>query len=184
MKNKTTSFILILCLVLMNFVIISGCKKTKEGYITKGEKYLAQNKYNAAIIEFKNALNIDPNDCLVRLQLGAVYFQVDKLVNAEQELRRVIKKNANVGQPHFLLASIATSPFFIPCLFNSMTLVASCPLSFKYFPSLSGVFSSRKNFAISFILQGESHGLRVLNYCFCLIDYPTNFNHFFDGFPC
>ena len=108
-QNKIFSFIYILNLLLfiiMTFIIsISGCNKNKQQHISKGRKYLKERKYNAAIIEFKNAVNIDPNDYLVRLYLAESYFQTDKLYNAEKELKQVIGKKSGISQAHFLLAS-------------------------------------------------------------------------------
>ena len=105
-EGKVKSIIPLIILLILTVPIISSCKRTKEEHIAKAKKYLEEKNYNAAIIEFKNVIDVDPNDYELRLQLGEIYFDVNKFDNAEQEIRSVIEKNPDLSHAHFLLSSI------------------------------------------------------------------------------
>lgn len=49
---------------------------TADQYIERGEAYFEQGQYQAAIIEFRNAIQIDPQLADVRLKLGEAYLNV------------------------------------------------------------------------------------------------------------
>ena len=70
-RNRwTLAIAAILCAVFL--AGIAGCSKEgkKEGHFKKGETYLSESKFREAVIEFKNVLQIDPNDAKAQLKLG------------------------------------------------------------------------------------------------------------------
>ena len=64
------ALVAVLCILLV--AGFAGCSKEskKEGHFKKGEAYLAESKFREAIIEFKNVLQIDPNDAKAYYKLG------------------------------------------------------------------------------------------------------------------
>jgi Tfp pilus assembly protein PilF len=59
--------------VLVCAVVLSSCSKDKQEYFRAGTEYLDGKRYAAAIVEFKNALKVDPQFGLARYRLGEAY---------------------------------------------------------------------------------------------------------------
>jgi len=53
----------------------------KAAYIEKAEAYSKDGKYAEAVIELKNAVQIDPNDAVAQYKLGLAYLQLGKPEN-------------------------------------------------------------------------------------------------------
>jgi Flp pilus assembly protein TadD len=61
----------------------------KQSYLDRGKAHYASGKYNEAIIELKNALQIDPKFTLALYHLGLSYKEKGWLVDAARELQKV-----------------------------------------------------------------------------------------------
>src|SRR5262245_11529513 len=62
-------------IVLLLAVLVASCggaEGRKLRYVEKGEQYFAERNYEKARIEFRNALQIEPDDANVRYQVGRV----------------------------------------------------------------------------------------------------------------
>lgn len=78
---KTLSKLLCAMLIASLMAGCGGTAQRKAGYVAKGERYLAERNYEKARVEFRNALQIDPNDAHARFQLGYV---AEKLSNPRE----------------------------------------------------------------------------------------------------
>src|SRR5262249_44877683 len=69
-----------------------GCSKDKvalrDGYIAKGDSYVAQKKYPDAIIEYRNAVNQDSTHGQARFKLASAYENAGQLQSALSEFVR------------------------------------------------------------------------------------------------
>ena len=88
---RTTSVCSVLLLGLLATAPIacrSNPTTTKAQHIERGDAYLAEKKINEAIIEYRNAVNIDPRAGEARTKLGEAYFENRDLRNAFGEFVR------------------------------------------------------------------------------------------------
>jgi tetratricopeptide (TPR) repeat protein len=98
------------CLIL--FVVLSGCsrdpQKQKAAYFASGSKYVAAGKYPEAVIQFRNAIEIDPGFAAAHYQLAQAY---GKLQSPQQAYRELV---ATVGlEPGNADAQLELATFFI-----------------------------------------------------------------------
>jgi Flp pilus assembly protein TadD len=66
-------------LVLLPFLLLFyGCKgdvqAKKVAHVQKGEAYVAQEKYTEAVIEFRNAIKLEPKDAQAYYKLSLAYL--------------------------------------------------------------------------------------------------------------
>src|SRR5918994_5898079 len=71
----------------------SACSKdpevAKRQYLESGNRFFEQEKYSEAIIEYRNAIRLDPKFAAARQGLAASYLRTSDLVNALREKVRV-----------------------------------------------------------------------------------------------
>src|SRR5207247_73873 len=90
---------------LLVVLVAVGCTQDpavkKQLYLERGTKHYQEGKYNEAIIELKNALQIDPGFIPARHALGRAYKAKAWNADAVRELQRVVE-----AQPEYLPARI------------------------------------------------------------------------------
>lgn len=73
-------------------VSVAACSKDpqvrKQEHFSRGQAYIAEKKYNEAIIELRNAVQIDGNFGEARYQLAEAYAQIGDVANAFREYVR------------------------------------------------------------------------------------------------
>ncbi|MBS0379237.1 MAG: tetratricopeptide repeat protein [Proteobacteria bacterium] len=85
-------------IVLLCLAVVSGCgsaESRKARYFERGEHYLASHDYPKAGVEFRNALQIDPNYARARIQLGQVFEKTGNARAALGQYEAVIDNNPN-----------------------------------------------------------------------------------------
>lgn len=80
----------IIYVVLVLGALIGCNQKTANNYVDSAKQYIAQNKYQAATIELKNALQEHPELAEARFLLGKVYLHNKQYAGAEKELNRAL----------------------------------------------------------------------------------------------
>src|ERR671911_1718555 len=62
---------------------VAGCAKSpseiKAKHMERGDKYFQEGKYNEALIEYKNVLQVDPEDAAGHYKLALAYSKVGGL---------------------------------------------------------------------------------------------------------
>ena len=75
--------------------VVAACAQDpnvkKQQYLERGVKYHAEGKHNEAILQFKNALQIDPKFVPAALALGRAYRAKSWSSDAVRELRRAVE---------------------------------------------------------------------------------------------
>ncbi|MCC2617939.1 PEP-CTERM system TPR-repeat protein PrsT [Aestuariibacter halophilus] len=75
---------------------LMGCSgQTSEEHIENAQKFVAQNNFEAAVVELKNAVQQSPQSATARFELGKVYLAMNDFDSAEKELNRALE----YGQP-------------------------------------------------------------------------------------
>lgn len=83
---------LFLCIALVCAAFLfAGCsspEKSESDYLASAQAYLDAAEFDAAIIELKNALQVNPGNPQARLLLGELHLKYGAAANAEKELSR------------------------------------------------------------------------------------------------
>ncbi|MBZ9611754.1 XrtA/PEP-CTERM system TPR-repeat protein PrsT [Rheinheimera maricola] len=76
--------------------LLAGCSgKDATEHYTDGLSFIADKKYNAAVIELKSAVQQAPDNADYRLALGLLHLQIGDNVSAEKELTRAMELGAD-----------------------------------------------------------------------------------------
>ncbi|MFT5277833.1 MAG: putative PEP-CTERM system TPR-repeat lipoprotein [Glaciecola sp.] len=90
--QKTIKKISIAALLLSSLIGLGGCQqKTSEEHIAAAKEFVVQGDPQAAIVELKNAIQINPKQAEARFELGRVYLEQTNYQAAEKELNRAIQ---------------------------------------------------------------------------------------------
>src|SRR5579862_2667006 len=78
-----------ICLVALG-LSIGACSRTPEKYLTSGDSYLKAGKYNEAILQYRNALELSPKLAKAHLQLARAYLAIQADQQAYKELQQSV----------------------------------------------------------------------------------------------
>ena len=82
--------------------------KTAEQLIISGNDFVQVKDYSRAIIDFKNAVRIEPKNPSARFALASAYLTQGSFLNAEKELTRALELGAEFSNTAASLAKIKT----------------------------------------------------------------------------
>jgi tetratricopeptide (TPR) repeat protein len=72
-----------------------GCERDpnvrKQRFLESGNHYFAKEEFPAAVVEFSNALQVDPNFAPAHFQLAECYLKMQRFSDAYRELQRTIE---------------------------------------------------------------------------------------------
>ena len=93
MSRSIALRLLLLCCVIA--ALFTGCSRDpnvrKQKYFDSGEKYFAESKYREAVIQYLNAVQIDPRFAQAHYQLSQAYLKLGDKNHAFQELNRTVE---------------------------------------------------------------------------------------------
>ena len=99
-KHKTNTLIKRTTLaVMLTSSLLSGCsEKSMESHLADARSYASQQQLDAAIVEYKNAIQKAPNAAEPRFELGKLYLQQNNFAAAEKELNKAMDLGHPVSQ--------------------------------------------------------------------------------------
>jgi len=90
----------------------AGCQSDPQAaasaYVASGKTYIAQKKFSAAAIQFRNALQHEPKDWQARYELAGVENQLHEWRESYQDLKEVVNE-----QPSFVPARLDLAELYI-----------------------------------------------------------------------
>jgi tetratricopeptide (TPR) repeat protein len=99
--------------VLLCFVVTllwTGCSRDpnvkKQKYLESGLRYFQQQRYREAIIQFSNAVQVDPSFAQAHYQLGESYLRLQDGYHAGEELSRALELDPTILPAHADLAKL------------------------------------------------------------------------------
>src|SRR5215471_12336162 len=108
MNRAITIRLLLSCCLLIAFC--TSCSRDpnvrKQKYFDSGEKYFAQGKYREAIIQYSNAVVIDPRFAQAHFQLSQTYLKLGDTSRAFQELNRTVELAPDNYRAHTDMANL------------------------------------------------------------------------------
>ena len=98
-----------LAVALMISFLAVGCSSNADKlakHLERAEAYVAQQKYKEAVIEYKNASQIDPKNDDIHYRLGEVYMQLHNFEAAATSYGEAINLNENNLAAHYKIGQI------------------------------------------------------------------------------
>ena len=90
--------------------LFTGCSRDpnvrKQKYFDSGEKYSAEGKYREAVIQYLNAVQIDPRFARAHYQLSQAYLKLGDKNHAFQELNRTVELAPDDYRAHAEIADL------------------------------------------------------------------------------
>ncbi len=84
-------------LVAVLLIAATGCKgnpeTVKKKYLESGQSYVEKKQYDAAVIQFQKALQVDPKYAEAHYQLGMTYLRQQRVKEAYAQLNQAAKLN-------------------------------------------------------------------------------------------
>ncbi len=91
-------------------ILLAACQENpgvqKERYFRSGQRYLAEHKYDEAIIEFRNAVQIDPRFADAHVALGQAYQGKRWIHDARWEYTKALEIDPQHLEGHVHLAGL------------------------------------------------------------------------------
>src|SRR5664279_5640870 len=109
MRNRYLVTVATALMVVM-LVAATGCKanpeKAKKKYLESGMSYVDKKQYDAALIQFKKAIQVDPKYAEAHYQLGLVYLHLQRGQDAVNELKMASNMDPKNPKPRLELGNL------------------------------------------------------------------------------
>ena len=90
----------------LSVLLAAGCSGNHQKHIASGKSYLAQGKYNEALIEFRNAVKANPNVSETHYNLAIGQLNAGQFGDAYQSLIKTVQLNSNNTDAQLYLADL------------------------------------------------------------------------------
>src|SRR5271157_691884 len=101
---------LILSLPLVVSLLFSSCSRDpnvrKQKYLESGQRYFEKGKYREAVIQFSNAIQVDPRFSDGHYHLAQAYLKLQQPGPAYEELDRTLEFDPDHYRAHLDLANL------------------------------------------------------------------------------
>jgi cellulose synthase operon protein C len=91
-------------------IFFTGCSRDpnvrKQKYLESGERYFSESQYTAAAIQFRNALQVDPQFVAAHNELGRTYLKLQDWNDAYRELDRTVALQPHNDEARLDLANL------------------------------------------------------------------------------
>lgn len=78
---------------------VTGCTKSSpESFVIEARQYVDAGDMSAAVIAYKNAVQLAPKDAAIRFELGQLYLETGDYSSAEKELNRALELGHPAGK--------------------------------------------------------------------------------------
>src|SRR5581483_9924926 len=99
--NKLSSIFVrfLVFLILAGMISCASAESKKESHYKKGVSYADRGQYSEAVVEFKNVIQIDPNDANAKYQLGLAYLRIGGSANVQNAFKlftEAVEKQPNL----------------------------------------------------------------------------------------
>jgi putative PEP-CTERM system TPR-repeat lipoprotein len=91
-------------------LILSACSETKtaQQLILSGNNFVQVRDFSSAVIEFKNAIRLEPKNANARFSLGNAYLEQGDFINAEKEFSRSVELGLSFSDVAALMVKVKT----------------------------------------------------------------------------
>jgi len=153
---------------------ISACQPTPQERILSAKQYMESGEYQAAVIELKNALRVDPTDAEARALIASSSYQIADFPTAVDEYRRALElgddsKSSWIGLGESLLRmgrAAEASEGVSPNLDESAVSDSELCLQGDIYAALGNYDDARRLFSAAIALHEKSErglvGLAIL----------------------
>jgi Tfp pilus assembly protein PilF len=107
--NKFESSWVLVLVIWMGVASCASADSKKENHYKKGINYVSSGQYPEAVVEFKNVIQLDPDDGNAKYQLGLVYIKIGGLANLQNAFRlltEAVEKQPNLMDAQAKLGSL------------------------------------------------------------------------------
>src|SRR5438067_10301474 len=109
-SSSKSRLVLVLALLAL---LLTGCSRDpnvrKQKYFESGERYYAEGKYREAVIQFRNATQVDGRFAEAHYQLGQAYLKTQDWQHAYTELARTLELEPENYKAHVDIANLLTA---------------------------------------------------------------------------
>jgi tetratricopeptide (TPR) repeat protein len=103
MKARQNASWACLALVVLSLV---ACSRNANQYAASGDKYFAAGRYNEAVIQYRNAVQINPKLVRAHYQLSQAYLRLRSIQAAYNELRETVALDPSNSDAQLQLATL------------------------------------------------------------------------------